>query len=63
MSILKQTSTVYNFNTNQLKELIANDLGLDSNNVQIDFIIVENRDFADRPTGGSSVTGIKVTVK
>ena len=67
MSILKDSfkaqQTTYEFSPEQIKLLVALDLGVASERVSVEYVVQENRDYFDRLTGGASVTKIRVVVK
>ena len=66
MSILKKKETIvsYELKPEQIKSLIANDLGVDESKIDVNFIIREvGGDYFDRFPGTPTLTEIKVTVK
>ncbi len=66
MSILtkKETTVTYELKPEQIKTLIATDLGVDESRVNVNFIIREvGGDYFDRFPGTPTLTDIHVTVK
>lgn len=61
---LKSVQTTYEFRLDQIKMLIALDLGVASDKVTVDYVIEEvGADPMDRYRGTDKVTKIRVTVK
>lgn len=57
----KDITTIYSLKPKQIKELIATDLGVPIDEIEIDFIIEEvGGDFMDRYPGHNEVTKISV---
>lgn len=62
--ILKSVNTTYEFTPDDIKDLIAKELGKDRDTITVDFVIQEvGGDFMDRFRGVDTVTKINVTVK
>ncbi len=54
--------TTYHLNISELKDILKAHFGTTVNDkVEVSFTITDGRDTFDRPTGGSSVTGVSVS--